>query len=86
VNRVTVVEKPLSFIRAHQASFAPSAALAMYSTFRSSRSDARAARSDAHHPHEVLEHRAMLTLPDGTPFSEGVETYTGEVLAFPEPQ
>jgi chorismate-pyruvate lyase len=37
-------------------------------------------------PHEVLEHRAVLTLPDGTPFSEVVETYTGEVLAFPEPQ
>jgi hypothetical protein len=36
-------------------------------------------------PHEVLEHRAVLTLPDGTPFSELVETYTGEVLAFPEP-
>jgi hypothetical protein len=36
-------------------------------------------------PHEVLEHRAVLTLPDGTPFSEVVETYTGEVLAFPEP-
>jgi chorismate-pyruvate lyase len=37
-------------------------------------------------PHEVLEHRAVLTLPDGTPFSEVVETYTGEVLAFPEPR
>jgi hypothetical protein len=37
-------------------------------------------------PHEVLEHRAVLILPDGTPFSEVVETYTGEVLAFPEPQ
>jgi chorismate-pyruvate lyase len=36
-------------------------------------------------PHQVLEHRAVLTLPDGTPFSEVVETYTGEVLAFPEP-
>jgi chorismate-pyruvate lyase len=36
-------------------------------------------------PQEVLEHRAVLTLPDGTPFSEVVETYTGEVLAFPEP-
>src|SRR4029077_13143796 len=37
-------------------------------------------------PHEVLEHRAVLTLPDGTPFSEVVETYTGEVLAFPQPR
>jgi chorismate-pyruvate lyase len=37
-------------------------------------------------PHEVLQHRAVLTLPDGTPFSEVVETYTGEVLAFPEPR
>jgi hypothetical protein len=36
--------------------------------------------------HQVLEHRAVLTLPDGTPFSEVVETYTGEVLAFPEPR
>jgi chorismate-pyruvate lyase len=37
-------------------------------------------------PHKVLEHRAVLTLPDGTPFSQVVETYTSEVLAFPEPQ
>jgi hypothetical protein len=29
-----------------------------------------------------LEHRAVLTLPDGTPFSEVVETYTDKVLAF----
>jgi chorismate-pyruvate lyase len=34
-------------------------------------------------PSRVLEHRAVLTLPDGTPFSEVVETYTGNVLAFP---
>ena len=27
-----------------------------------------------------------MVLPDGTPFSEVVETYTSEVLAFPEPQ
>ena len=33
----------------------------------------------------VLEHRAVLTLPDGTPFSQVVETYTSAVLAFPEP-
>jgi hypothetical protein len=25
----------------------------------------------------------VLTLPDGTPFSEVVETYTDKVLAFP---
>jgi hypothetical protein len=37
-------------------------------------------------PHEVLEHRAVLTLPDGTPFSEVIETYTSEVLAFAQPQ
>jgi chorismate-pyruvate lyase len=34
-------------------------------------------------PSHVLEHRAVLTLPNGTPFSELVETYTGNVLAFP---
>jgi hypothetical protein len=37
-------------------------------------------------PHAVLQHRAVLSLPNGTPFSEVVETYTREVLAFPEPQ
>lgn len=36
-------------------------------------------------PHGVIEHRAVLTLPDGVPFSTVVETYTGEVLAFPQP-
>ena len=36
-------------------------------------------------PHAVIEHRAVLTLPDGTPFSTVVETYTGEVLDFPQP-
>jgi chorismate-pyruvate lyase len=36
-------------------------------------------------PAAVLEHRAVLTLPDGTPFSAVVETYTGNVLAFPMP-
>ena len=34
-------------------------------------------------PSKLLEHRAVLTLPDGTPFSEVVETYTDKVLAFP---
>jgi chorismate-pyruvate lyase len=37
-------------------------------------------------PHEVLQHRAVLTLPDGTPISQVVETYTSGVLAFPDPQ
>lgn len=36
-------------------------------------------------PDFVLEHRAVLTLPDGTPFSALVESYTGAVLAFPPP-
>jgi chorismate-pyruvate lyase len=34
-------------------------------------------------PAQVLQHRALLTLPDGTPFSEVVETYTRNVLAVP---
>ena len=34
-------------------------------------------------PARVLEHRAVLSTPDGKPFSEVVETYTGEVLSFP---
>jgi hypothetical protein len=37
-------------------------------------------------PHEVLQHQAVLTLPDGTPFSEVIETYTQEVLGFPQPR
>jgi hypothetical protein len=37
-------------------------------------------------PPKLLEHRAVLTLPDGTPFSEVVETYTDNVLAFPVPR
>jgi hypothetical protein len=36
-------------------------------------------------PAELLQHRAVLALPDGTPFSEVVETYTREVLDFPAP-
>jgi hypothetical protein len=36
-------------------------------------------------PAQVLEHRAVLTLQDGTPFSTLIETYTGNVLAFPLP-
>ena len=37
-------------------------------------------------PHEVLQHQAVLAIPDGTPISEVVETYTEEVLAFPQPR
>jgi hypothetical protein len=37
-------------------------------------------------PEHVLEHRAVLSTPDGEPFSEVVETYTSEVLAFPPPR
>jgi chorismate-pyruvate lyase len=33
-------------------------------------------------PAQVLEHRAVLTLADGTPVSEVIETYTGKVLEF----
>jgi chorismate-pyruvate lyase len=38
-----------------------------------------------HVPAEVLQHRAVLTLPDGAPISHVIETYKSEVLAFPEP-
>ena len=34
-------------------------------------------------PPAVLQHRAVLMLPDGTPFSALVETYTRAVLVFP---
>jgi chorismate-pyruvate lyase len=36
-------------------------------------------------PPTILEHRAVLTLPDGTPFSEVIETYTNHILGFPAP-
>ncbi len=42
-----------------------------------------AGRGDLSVPADILRHRAMLVLPDGTPFSALVETYTGDVLAFP---
>jgi chorismate-pyruvate lyase len=47
-----------------------------------------AAAPDAvlHIPSALLEHRALLSLPDGTPISEVVETYTGNILAFPAPR
>jgi hypothetical protein len=37
-------------------------------------------------PDHVLEHRAVLSMPDGEPISEVVESYTSEVLAFPPPR
>jgi hypothetical protein len=37
-------------------------------------------------PHEVLQHQAVLVLPDGTPISHVIETYTEQVLAFPQPR
>ena len=36
-------------------------------------------------PPYVLQHTAVLSLPDGTPISALTETYTAEVLAFPQP-
>jgi hypothetical protein len=36
-------------------------------------------------PAELLRHHALFVLPDGTPFSEVVETYTQAILDFPEP-
>jgi chorismate-pyruvate lyase len=36
-------------------------------------------------PDRLIEHRALLRTPDGVPFSEVVETYSGEILAFPPP-
>jgi chorismate-pyruvate lyase len=49
-------------------------------------SAARGGTAQLRVPSEVLEHRAVLTLPDGTPFSEVVETYTGNVLSFSLPK
>jgi hypothetical protein len=37
-------------------------------------------------PQALLENRAVLTLPDGTPFSEVVETYSSGILAFAPPR
>ncbi len=34
-------------------------------------------------PRQVLQHRALLSLPDGTPISEVVETYTRDLFALP---
>jgi chorismate-pyruvate lyase len=47
---------------------------------------AKAARAPAAPmPRHLLENEAVLSLPDGTPFSEVVESYTNEVLGFPVP-
>jgi chorismate-pyruvate lyase len=48
------------------------------------------ARLESHHaslpiPPQVLQHRALLSLPDGAPLSVVIETYSAEVLAFPKP-
>jgi hypothetical protein len=45
-----------------------------------------AGATDSPPPAAVLEHRAVLSLPDGTPISEVIETYTNNVLAFPAPR
>jgi chorismate-pyruvate lyase len=42
-------------------------------------------RGELNIPAHVLQHTAVLSLPDGTPISALTETYTAEVLAFPEP-
>jgi chorismate-pyruvate lyase len=36
-------------------------------------------------PEQLIRHRALLALPDGTPISEVLETYTRNVLAFEPP-
>lgn len=36
-------------------------------------------------PSQILEHRAVLTTPDGAPFSLVVETYSGALLAIEPP-
>jgi chorismate-pyruvate lyase len=36
-------------------------------------------------PPQTLQHRALLSLPDGTPFSLVVETYTNQILSFAQP-
>jgi chorismate-pyruvate lyase len=36
-------------------------------------------------PRELIQHKAVLSVPGGTPFSLVVETYINEILAFPQP-
>jgi hypothetical protein len=45
----------------------------------------KGSRSPLAIPHHLLEHRAVLVLPDGTPFSLVVENYTAAILDFPPP-
>ena len=45
----------------------------------------KVARGTLQIPSDTIQHRAVLSLPDGTPISVVVETYTGEVLSFPAP-
>jgi chorismate-pyruvate lyase len=45
----------------------------------------RASKGPLKVPAELIQHRAVLSLPDGTPFSVVIETYTSQVLAFPAP-
>ena len=45
----------------------------------------KAPRGPLRVPPETIQHRAVLSLPDGTPISLVVETYTNEVLNFPQP-
>jgi len=42
--------------------------------------------AESSRPAHLLEHKAVLMLPDGTPFSEVVESYTDGVLSFPVPR
>lgn len=45
------------------------------------------AHADALHiPQSLLQHTAVLTLPDGTPISEVIETYKNGLLRFPAPR
>jgi hypothetical protein len=37
-------------------------------------------------PHFLIEHHAVLNLPNGSPFSALIERYTADVLDFPAPQ
>jgi chorismate-pyruvate lyase len=45
----------------------------------------RLAKGPLNVPAQIIQHRAVLAIPDGTPFSVVVETYTNEILSFPQP-
>ena len=36
-------------------------------------------------PYRILQYKAVLSLPNGKPFSKVVETYTRELFEFPAP-